>query len=89
MSEQSPKYGQTNMRGCQDLVASGAMERVWAIAARGQAQCKRQVGWPDVDGRLNRKVVSLLPIAEVLSQPIGRSASHEHARGSLNTSSGK
>ena len=26
------------------------MQRVRVIAARGQAQCERQVGWPDVDG---------------------------------------
>ena len=57
------------MCGCQDLVASGAMELVWVIAARGRAHCERQVGCADVDSRLNRKVVSLLPIAEVLGQP--------------------
>ena len=38
------------MRSLQDLVAGGEMERVGVIAARGQTQCERQVGWPDVDG---------------------------------------
>ena len=26
------------------------MERIRIVAARGQTQCERQVGWPDVNG---------------------------------------
>src|ERR1700693_5108602 len=37
------------MRCLPDLVAGGEMERIRVVAARGQTQCERQVGWPDVD----------------------------------------
>jgi hypothetical protein len=42
--------GETIRRCLQDLIAGGEIEWVGIIAARGQTQCERQVGWPDVDG---------------------------------------